>query len=112
VVPLTRGQNSSRKREVSRIENIMEYQNRIKEHLEHPKELSDDEIRLAAAEIFGDLTECFAVVGYSKGSGRKFALKFVENQLCDDALEPLSETIIHWLNLNRCLQPKDADENK
>ena len=82
----------------------MEYQNRIKEHLEHSKELSDDEIRSAAAEIFGDLTECFAVVGYSKGSGRKFALKFVENQLSDDALEPLEETIVQWYHLNQALR--------
>ena len=77
----------------------MKYKNRIKEKTTQSQQLDEGEIRKAATEIFGELAEWFAIVGYTNGAEPKFAIKVVENDLCEDVLEPLRESIVQWYHL-------------
>ena len=82
----------------------MKYKNRIKEKVSQSQKLDDEGIRTAATEIFGELAECFAIVGYTNGAEQKFAIKVVDNDLCDDVLEPLRESIVQWYHLTHNLK--------
>jgi hypothetical protein len=85
----------------------MKYKNRIKEKVSQSQKLDDEEIRTAATEIFGELAECFAIVGYTNGAEQKFAIKVVDNDLCDDVLEPLRESIVQWYHLTHNFREDD-----
>ena len=77
----------------------MKYKDRISKDTELPDETGKVTISQMAEEVFGDLAECFVVVGYAKGSGEKFACRIANDEICEEALEPLREAVCQWFNL-------------
>jgi hypothetical protein len=74
----------------------MKFKNRLQAH---QKEVSSISIHQIAKETFGDLAECFVVVGYSKGGVQKFAVRISDNEIHDEALEWLRPIISEWFTL-------------
>ena len=77
----------------------MEFKDRINKDVAPIAEEQEFDAREFARSVFGDLAECFVVVGYSKGSGDKFAYKIAHDQLAEDSLEHLREAVVGWYNL-------------
>ena len=76
----------------------MKFQDRIKHSGQSSETQNGQTVEEIARMAFGDLAECFVVVGYAKGSCEKFACKIADNQICDEALEALRPAISNWFN--------------
>ena len=88
----------------------MNFENRLKKENKSVAPPEGQTVEEITEMIFGDLAECFIVVGYSKGSGEKFGCKISDNQICDEALEALRPAVTNWFNLEVPFMDEEQNE--